>query len=360
MRFYAFLALISLSLPLSRAMAQQPAAPIATATKKSEPLVSLDLSYPRLSDIVTLLGQKYHVNIVTDAYLIDPCGDGANRVVMKDVPLSTALPKLAQLFHRDMEIVYNVVVWRHPQWNFSIKSDQAGMDEYHLAWKDAGKAQAKREQILAADSKPLFPPEKPASPVKPEDELPARLVTLEAVEASAHDVARALSAASAWGVSIDQEIETHRVNMQLHGVTPAQAAELLTLALNARQRIVVGQSDAQKRLAAKSIKDFYNPRTPWDKQSDALKAELNKALTKEQRDKLANNEMVNLNLKALPASLQQLARDYINTTIEEMKKLGSDFPDFDSVRGYTLVLRPEAGLHVGINAYSADGRLYGF
>ena len=361
MRSTAFLTLIGLSLPLPCAFAQQPAAPTLPVAKKTEPIVSFDLKHPKLSDIVTLLGQKYHVNIVTDAYVIDPAGDGVDSVVLKDVPMSKALPQLAMLFHRDMEVIYNVIVWRHPQWYVPLQYEQFEAAHGRPVWQNAGKAQARREQLPTVGSKPLVPPGKPDADAVSDDDLPARLITLEVEESSAHDVARVLSSTSAWGVSVDQDSEDRRVNMQLHSVTPAQAAELLTLVLNARQRIVIGQSEAQKRLAAKGMKDYINPRSVRDKQSDAIKAELRKAMTKEQQDKLANNERVNFNLKDLPASLQKQAMDYISGCIEDIRKSGIDLPDFDLSRGYQLVVGPAIfGPGIGVIAYTADGMLYGF
>src|SRR5918912_4206132 len=60
--------------------------------------ISLELQEATLTDVVTLLGQKYGVNIVADAYSDNTVATGARNVKIDNVPLRAAIPKLAELY----------------------------------------------------------------------------------------------------------------------------------------------------------------------------------------------------------------------------------------------------------------------
>ena len=115
-------------------------------------------------------------------------------------------------------------------------------------------------------------------------------------------------------------------------------------------------SQAQKEIAAQGIVVLLPFRTVQNDQSDALKVDLRRALTKEQRDRLAKNEVLYIEVKSLSDPLQKKAKEYIRNTIENQSQYWGGTV-FDTKQAYTLILRPESGLNIGIKAPATDGKI---
>lgn len=342
-----------------------------TSTPSADQLVTIDMQKATLSDVVAELGQKYNVNIVTDAFIPDVIPLGG--VKMINVPLRVAVPKLAQLFHRQMMVDNGIAIWRAQSWYSMARQDEYSMQHYHMKWKDAGYIIVQRLDGTPPSTKTgtTVGPSPGATAAKlseisvasstggaEQNLLPARIISVEVSQASARDVASKLSTEVGWSVKVEQGLAERRVNTQVHNVTPSQMLGALTFLFNAAQTVAIGQTGAQHRQEDAAFAQRSDTRSAREKASDDLKRKLTSLLNEQQINSLQNGEPVVLAIGDLPPGLQQQAIQYAQTAADQLAKSGvapDTLPDPNQVSNSSISVAPDPGQALGVRGVTAGG-----
>jgi hypothetical protein len=229
-------------------MAQNPTGSNPRPEKQNEPMVSMGLQNARLSDAVELLGAKYKINIVADAYLDDHIVPSLS---VKEVPLSATIKNIASLFRRDAIQVNGVIVLRHRQWYLRSQSEQEYARQFRANWNDDGIVSVERVDPLPSPGKPV---KKTASTAKSGMEyptwLPPRFNHASVKNAALRSFMGKFASCTGWEVSYENRIATRRINAKLHHVTPGQTLEALSVLFNTTQRVSLVQGKELKQLEA--------------------------------------------------------------------------------------------------------------
>ena len=277
------------------------------------------------------------------------------------------MPKIASLYGRDMQVINGIIVWRDKKHFIRPALEKRSAENENVFW---GSASWNRDIQVAIRREEENPASAAETRVKTDTDillgteqnraalLPARLLSIEAKNASASRVSELFSARSGWNVTMETAQESRRLSAQLHRVTPGQALEALTWLLNARQKVTIGQSDAQSKQDAQLAQDAADNRSPRFKLSDALAAELSKHLTPEQKADLNKGWSIELDVNSFSSALQKQAMEYVNYAENDTRKHDKDLPELDKKRRVWLEYR--IGLGISVQGYDKEGGRIGF
>ena len=193
--------------------------------------------------------------------------------------------------------------------------------------------------------------------------LPARLVSVKATAVPCAKLASTLRTEAAINVRAVPGISARKVNVYATDVSPITLLGCVAEALNAGPEIVLAPSPEQiadENLDSLGLPDEFKKRID---PSNKLRAEVEKLLTKEQRDEIAKGEVVEISLGSLPESLQKQARDYVALAT----KLNTDLiphPDSSQWQQFQLRFKPQSDALLwyllGVTTIGPDGSEYAF
>lgn len=336
----------------------------AHSERQVEPIVSLELQNARLSDAVELLGTKYKINIMADAYLDDHIVPSLS---VKEAPLSVTIAGIASLFRREAIITNGVIVLRHRQWYLRSQSEQEYARQFRADWKDNGIVSVDRIDPLPPSVKPVVS----SNTVRQDKEnragfpawLPPRLIKVAAKDASLKSLLERFAACTGWEVSYDRRMATRRVTARLNQATPGQTLEAVSILLNTTQKVSLEQGKELKQLEAALASEIMDTRTELETMSDSLKPELMEMMTQEQKEAYMRGEIVEFPLETMSPEMRQRSLKYIQTALSTLKPESRERLDPDETQLHRFRLRLTPGIpnnSVIIIGVSRNGTRIGF
>lgn len=300
---------------------------------------SLDLKDASFADVVKYLGATYRLDFLADSYADDP---RLQRVQIQQVPRDIALAKLAELFDRTILLSDDIVVFRHKKWFMRPKQEAFSAENYGVRWQERGQIFLKVLDLVEGQTSESSP-----------------RVALKIDRAPLKEVAAVISSRTGWLLRLQDSFETRRITAHLESIRVSRFLEALTVFLNARQEIVLSQSETQKKQEAELEAQALDTRRPVDKLSDALKAELMNILTPEQQKQVGEGKSVLFSISELPDSIRSKAIEYVFACSAELPKLLPNGPvidiDLKQVQQFKLEIPPPPSLRVGIRGIDING-----
>jgi hypothetical protein len=301
--------------------------------------LSLDLKEASFADVVKYLGAMYRLNFVADSFADDP---RLRRVQIQQVPRDIALAQLAELFDRTILLSDGIVVFRHKKWFMRSKQETFSAENYEVRWQEEGTISLKVLEHVEGQTSESSP-----------------RVSLIIDRAPLKKVAAVISAQTGWVLRLQDTFETRRVTAHLESIRTSHFLEALTVLLNARQEIVLNQSETQKKQEAELEAQALDTRRPVDKLSDALKAELMRIMTPEQQKQIGEGKSLLFSISELPDSIRSKAIEYVFACSEELPKLLPNGPvieiDLKQAQQFKLEIPPPPSLRVGIRGIDING-----
>ncbi len=243
------------------------------------------------SETLQAVSQEYNICIVTEAYA------GEDVIIPESLwkgrSASEAIRAVATSRERDVFVIGGIYVLRHKRWA-AIVVDSSRSD-YPLQWSDNGIIKISRLDKLTSD----------------EYVLPALKVNIEAKGVASSRFASELRNLASWDVRVTPEISKRRLNIYASDASPSSVLGCVAFLLNAGPEIVLCSSKDQQAMeedASLILPDAFKKRV---KPSKKLRAELEKLLTQEQQQSLANGGYIALSIHSLPEGLRKSALDYI-------------------------------------------------
>lgn len=306
--------------------------------------VTIHLEKATLSEVVQHIGVNHGVNVLSDIYSHSASHDltlltiSVNRSSLHD-----ALSEIARYYSRDLIWVGNIAVLRHKEWYLNAHLEL----NYGNRWKDPGQLTL---QCSRENKEMMIPPVL----LK---QMPAQTISLQARAVTLENFASRFNQETGWTLEIEKELSQRRINAWLQNVVPSELLTALTQLLYASQKVSILRNEAQKRLANDLGAKSKSFREIW---SDALKPELEKLLTDEQRKRYRKGEIISLPFHTLSPDLQDMAAGYVLVSYRRLQGLDPNNPmpplNLSRVSEFTLDLLPLPNLVVGVSAYSEDGK----
>jgi hypothetical protein len=188
---------------------------------------------------------------------------------------------------------------------------------------------------------------------------PAQSVSLSAPNASLEQVAETLRKTALWDVQVASALRGRRVFLQVSQVSVGDLLQGLGRLADAGPRVLLETTSIQKAMQA----DAENS-TPekWKRRmraSEALREDVEKLLTPEQKEKNGKGEYVRIGLSEMSPALREKALEYIKLAVEISSEAFGTELDLSQVSQFGLrFCPPQAGLswrQLGVHVVGTDG-----
>ena len=319
--------------------------------------ITLKLKNASLSDVVNILGETYGINVVADAY----ADDVRFNLDLPQVTRAEALQNIPKLYEREVRQVGNILVWRHKHWFRRPEQEKFSAAHYRLVWRTKGTVaihMAPRSTTIISPHAAV--PTVLSSASNRNFEPSDFRVSITANQVSLRDLAAAFTAQTPWALRAESSLAPRRVSTHLTGVSGGQAIEALTILFNGREEVTIGLSDEDRKLAGELTDDWMKARGEREKLSDQLKASLLDHLNADQRNSLAQGNLVDVPLHGLPSALQQLGFQYIQVATDGVSSVAGFAVDTSRMSEFSLQVRPEPWLNINVIGFGPGGQRVGY
>ena len=193
--------------------------------------------------------------------------------------------------------------------------------------------------------------------------VPAQAISVSGSAISCARLATVLQTEANWTVHVAPSVSARRVHVFGQKMNPSALLEAVAYLVNAAEEVKLKPTDAQ--LAAENydslrLPDFIRERLG---PSDALRADVEKLLTKGQQTDLQNGKYIAISVSSLPPGLQQRALNYINLSAALNDNLVAT-PDTSKSNNFQIRFLPESSgtlsRMLGVVTVAADGHEYFF
>lgn len=271
------------------------------------------------AESLAAISHTYKVNIVADAF------DGETPRLApsewKGRTPADAIQRIARWRERDVVVMDGIYVLRHKRWAH-IRQLTAPP-----TYKSQGEGRGSVE-ILREDK-----------PENSDSLLPARSVSISAIDLPSARLASELRRAASWSVRVAPDLGERRLHVHVKEVTVSAVLGCVAYVLNAGPEVVLRPSKEQLAMEEDEALALDEATRKRLRASDKLRSGLEKLLTPGQRTALDNGEFVPLSLGSLPLSLRDQALDYIKMSAA----LNADVvpsPDLSRSQDFLVRFRP--------------------
>ena len=196
----------------------------------------------------------------------------------------------------------------------------------------------------------------------PDAKTPAQRIDINGSAITVSRLATALQDVN-WTVHVDRNVSARRVNIYAKNISPSAILGAVAYLVNASEEVTLKASDAQ--LSAEYYDGFQFSDATRKRMglSDALRPDMEKMLTKEQKATLGNGEYIAISFKDMPPGLQERALNYAKLAAQ----LDSDLvatPDLSKWKDFRIRFLPDtAGVNsrtLGVVTVASNGTEYFF